>query len=94
MYREIYEPDYDQTDSRDDTIHECKEIVKDIVTALYNKDKLDMGDLESNFEELCHVLSIRMPNGDLQIEKKKQPVPAFLADWVDFNSCYLQSIAK
>jgi len=98
MYYGYYEPDddydYEKPDPKADIIYECAECVKALLPALYNKDKLDIREFESNLEELCHVLKIKLPCGELQVERKKQPTPAILNDWVDFNQGYLQAIAK
>ncbi len=45
--------------------------VESLVERLYNKDeKCDVGMLESDLDELCHILN----TGDIQIQAKTKPV--------------------
>lgn len=49
--------------------------VESIVERLYNKEEgCDVGMLESDLDELCHILGVKMNTGDIQIQAKQKPV--------------------
>jgi len=84
----------DDSEKKDYTIYATKELLKEILSQLYSTAPIDANKLESNLEEICHLLEIRLDFSDIQIERKKQSLPSYLNEWIIFNNQYLKSITK
>jgi hypothetical protein len=67
---------------------ECKEQKMDIaadylekiVKQLYSKDNLDVPMLESDLDELCYQLKVKLIDAEMQIQRKQE---AYLSLWLD-----------
>lgn len=62
-----------------------------IVDALYDKKPLDTAMFESNLDELCHYLGVKIKTSEIQIERNKSK---WLSDWVVQNNLYLTQLPK
>lgn len=90
------EPDYSCSDCEKKELEmlNAAEFLNSIVKQLYNKEKLDTAKLESDLDTLCHLLHVKIGEGEMQIQHKKEKVPTFLSDWIQFNNGYLHKTNK
>ena len=92
-----YEPDYypeyecHKCDQKDKIVEKAGEYLSAIIKTLYNKDALDLGQLESHLDELCHLLDVKLEQGELQIQRKELP---FLNSWMKFNHDHLKQLTQ
>lgn len=67
---------------KENKLEEAKEYLVAVVEQLYSKGSLDVGMLESNLDELCHYLCVKVGQGTMNIQRPVQPRPDWLNDWV------------
>lgn len=88
----MYDPQYDwkETD-HEKFLDETAPSLIGILDHLYGRKPFDEGKLEDCIEELCHLLDVRMPKGELIVRPMAQN--EMLSDWVKFNNEYLKKLA-
>lgn len=67
-----YEPEERIPDPNATILDDAGDLLKSIVKRLYSKDNLEPLMLERDLDDLCHLLKVRLLDGDLQIERKKE----------------------
>ena len=77
-------------DEKDKTIFEIEHYFKGMVEILYGKQKFSEGELESCIDEICSLLQMNMPQGTIQVEKKRPSKAAFLENWLTYNKEFLK----
>lgn len=73
-------------------ISDAREHLEAIVKQLYIKESLDLDLLEHNIDELCHLLRVKIGFGPLQISRPKVDAITRIADWMESENKFLQSI--
>jgi len=58
----------------DAKMQEIIEPLKGVINALYDSDDLNAGELHDNIVNLCFSLGIRIPPGNLEINRKEEDV--------------------
>lgn len=53
-------------------IEDAAIFLESIIKQLYNRDNLNVLELESDLDELCHLLNVDLIPGDLQIQRLKE----------------------
>ena len=81
----------DGCDDKEVVLEQAGEYLSAIVKTLYNKENLDLSKLESDLDELCHLLNVKLMQGELQIQRKTE-LPFLLIDWVNFNANHLKEL--
>ena len=81
--------EYAPEDPKDELINECGEYLQDILRILYGSSSIDRLYLEDLLEELCARLKVDLPNGFLNIARRKNiPMRDYFSDF-DINSLYV-----
>jgi hypothetical protein len=99
-YEPITEPTYQCSDCEpvEQKLNDAKEYLEAVVDMLYSKQPLDRGLLESNLDELCALIGIKIGVGELQVQRtNKQPTvqPIFsIEDWKSYNNKYLKQLTQ
>lgn len=82
-------------------ISDLKYWFKSVLDQLYSNESLDLHDLENCLDEVAHLLHMRLPKKDLEIQRAERlPEHAFsnvkridiLPIWVEWNNNYLKTI--
>lgn len=78
----FYEPDHccRQCDEKDQVIDESEEFLDEIVQQLYSKESLNKAVLQHCLEELCFRLKVKLPMGELQVDRKKSELFSLAVD--------------
>lgn len=88
-YEQDIEPDYHchKCDEAQVKLDTAAEYLTLIVKKLYSIEKLDIYTLESDLDDLCYLLDVKIDSGDLQIQRKLE-LPLYLTEWSQFNQRY------
>lgn len=79
-----------ECEEKTEAFEDAAEYLTGILEEIYSTSNLDLELLEHNIENLCHVLNVKMPDGDVQVLRKPQP-SLLLTEWMQFNHNYLKS---
>ncbi|HEY3527497.1 MAG TPA: hypothetical protein VGK47_14975 [Nitrososphaeraceae archaeon] len=75
-------------------LSEVKHFMEEVVKQVYVKDsQIDEEVLDNCLSEICHYLSIKLPNQMPQIVRKSGTVE-YLSEWKDYNNNFLNTLVK
>jgi hypothetical protein len=85
-------------DERQEKLNNAAHWLEGILERLYATDNLNVAALENEFDELCGYLDVKLPKGEMPIQRSK-PVRDFstmipIKEWVKINNQYLQSLKE
>ena len=81
-YQDDIEPDYRcrECEEKLTTLETASEYLASVVKQLYSKEDLDVGMLESDIDQLCFLLDIKLIDQEMQIQRKK---PEYITMWLE-----------
>lgn len=72
------------------------DFLQGIVDQLYGREEFNADELDRYMEEICHILEVRYPATKLVVSGRKvdNVKPLYIEDWKNWNTQYLQQLAK
>lgn len=95
-YYEVFEEKYCQhCEYKKYKIDEVTHFMEEVVKQLYTKEgALNEDILDHCLSEICHCLSLKIPNQMLQVVRKNRTSTDYLSEWKSRNNIFLNTLVK